>query len=469
MAAWVDEPGTQTEARTPSERALVTRRAQLFVVFDTARPDGGSRHDLAEVDEVRLGRGNERSARRAIEDGVRVLDLALPDALASQRHARVFVEGAGFVLEDLGARNGTFLNGAPVARAPLQDGDVLRVGRTLLVFRDGVPTPTGTPADADSSEIARALPGVSTMLPWYASRLAALARVARSGANVLLLGETGTGKEVLARAIHATARPEGPFVAVNCGAIPAGLVEGQLFGHVRGAFSGALRDEPGFVRAADGGTLFLDEIADLPRASQAALLRVLQEREVVPVGSTRPVPVDLHVVAATHADVEQQVDRGELRADLLARISGFVFHVPPLRDRREDVGLLVAELLARLAPGRAIAFDPEAAAALVAHGWRHNVRELEHALAVALALAEDEIGLDHLPPALAGHPTSSAPPPSSREPDEAEAAVPREELARLLAKHAGNVSAVARELGRARPLVHRWLKRYRLDASTWRR
>jgi DNA-binding NtrC family response regulator len=292
--------------------------------------------------------------------------------------------------------------------------------------------------------------------------------VARSGANVLLLGETGTGKEVLARAVHAVARPDGPFVAVNCGAIPLGLVEAHLFGHVKGAFSGAVRDEVGFVRAAQGGTLFLDEIVDLPRSSQAALLRVLQEREVVPVGSTRPVPVDIRVIAATHADVEELVRRGELRADLLARISGFIFHVPPLRERREDIGVIASQLLARLAPERTgVSFEPEAGAALFAHGWRHNVRELEHALTVALALADDEIELEHLPPAIAGATSSYPPPPESERPAE-EAAALREELTRLLAKHRGNVSAVARDMGRARPLVHRWLKRYRIDASTFR-
>jgi len=339
----------------------------------------------------------------------------------------------------------------------------------VLVFRSAVPTPVHSATDMDTERLAPPLPGVVTLQPWYQARLEALARVARSGANVLLLGETGTGKEVLARAVHAVSRPCGPFVAVNCGAIPPGLVESHLFGHVKGAFSGAVRDELGFVRAAHGGTLFLDEIVDLPRSSQAALLRVLQEREVVPVGSTRPVSVDIRVVAATHADVEALAERGELRADLLARISGYVFSVPPLRDRREDIGVLASQLLARLAPQRTgISFDPEAAAALLLHGWRHNVRELEHALTVALALADAEIGLDHLPPALSGLTSSAPPPPPSSRPSDEDAAALRAELARLLTKHAGNVSAVAREMGRARPLVHRWLKRYRIDAGTYR-
>jgi DNA-binding NtrC family response regulator len=469
--SWKEEAGTQVEARSPSERALALAppRPHLYVVLDCARPDGASRHDLAEVDEVRIGRGHDRSSRRTVvKEHTRVLEITLPDPLASLDHARIVANGEGWVLEDAGARNGTWVDGVCVPRAELHDGAVIQIGRTLLVFRSAVPTPISAAADVDTTRSTPALGGVVTLQPWYAARLEALARIARSSANVLLLGETGTGKEVLARAVHAVARADGPFVAVNCGAIPLGLVESQLFGHVKGAFSGAVRDELGFVRAAHGGTLFLDEIVDLPRSSQAALLRVLQEREVVPVGSTRPVSVDIRVVAATHADVEALVQRGELRADLLARISGFVFHVPPLRERREDVGVLASQLLARLAPERTgISFDPDAAAALLMHGWRHNVRELEHALTVALALADQEIGLDHLPPALAGLTSSAPPPPSSRPADE-DAAELRVELARLLAKHAGNVSAVAREMGRARPLVHRWLKRYRIDAATFR-
>jgi DNA-binding NtrC family response regulator len=464
---WVEEPNTQTETRTSSERVLAAQRPHLFVVLDSASPNGASRHELGDVDEVRLGRGPAREAHRMIDEHRRrVLEIFLPDPHVSLQHARIVVSGVELVLEDANARNGTWVNGTSVERAVLQDGDVIRLGRTLLLFRCSMPTQRSTLADVDSTRSHTALPGVVTMLPWYASRLEALARVAGAGANILLLGETGTGKEVLARAVHAIARPEGPFVAVNCGAIPAGLVESHLFGHVKGAFSNALRDEQGFVRAAHGGTLFLDEIADLPRTSQAALLRVLQEREVVPVGSAKPVGVDIHVIAATHADVEALVRLGALRADLLARISGFVFHVPALRERREDLGLLIGELALRLAPQReGISFTAEAATALLAYDWRHNVRELEHALAVGLALADREIGLEHLPPQIAGA-RSSAPAPTEGSDDDAIAL--RDELVRLLEKHHGNVSAVARELKRARPLVHRWLRRFRIDAALYR-
>src|SRR5262249_4252107 len=160
--------------------------------------------------------------------------------------------------------------------------------------------------------------------------------------SILLLGETGTGKEVLARSLHALSQRPGPFIAVNCGAIPENLVEGQLFGHVRGAFSGALKDEPGLVRAAQGGTLLLDEIGDLPASSQAALLRVLQESEVRPVGSTQTVKVDVRIIAATHRPLESLIKGNAFRHDLYARLAGFRFELAPLRKRKVDLGLLIA-------------------------------------------------------------------------------------------------------------------------------
>src|SRR5262249_27731601 len=174
----------------------------------------------------------------------------------------------------------------------------------------------------------------------------------RTPLSVLLFGETGTGKEVLAGAIHRTSARTGAFVAANCGALPAALVESQLFGHVRGAFTGAVRDGPGFVRAADRGTLFLDEIGDLAPPAQAALLRVLEEYEVVPVGTTRAVHVDVRVIAATHRPLDQMAERGEFRQDLYARLAGFVQRIPPLRERREDLGLLVGGVLGRNPPRR---------------------------------------------------------------------------------------------------------------------
>jgi DNA-binding NtrC family response regulator len=443
-------------------------RPFLFVAMECARPlAGGARYALADADEIHIGRGSTRKASRSVDGRTRRLSIAVPDARMSQDHARLVAHGGGHVLEDRGSRNGTKVNGRDVTASPLNDGDLLQIGRTLLVYRRALAAPEVHAHDVDSDALAPRLPGMRTLTPALAAQLDALARVARSEASVLVVGETGTGKELLARAVHRLGRPEGPFVGVNCGAIPTGLVESQLFGHVRGAFSGALRDEPGFVRAAAGGTLFLDEVGDLPRPSQAAFLRVLQEREVVAVGATRPVAVDVRVVSATHAPLEELVAEGEFREDLFARLSGFVFRAPALRDRREDIGIVVTELLTRLAPTRQeLTFDPEAARALFSYAWPRNVRELEQALTVALALAGgDSIGRAHLPEAVVTAGASVRAAPASLD---AEGEALRRELIAQLEAHAGNVAAVSRAMGRARPLVHRWLKRFHLDPEVFR-
>jgi DNA-binding NtrC family response regulator len=285
-----------------------------------------------------------------------------------------------------------------------------------------------------------------------------------SSVPVLLLGESGSGKEVLARAIHAMSMRKGAFVPVNCGALPETLIEGQLFGHAKGAFSGAVRDEVGLVRASDGGTLFLDEIGDLPKTSQAALLRVLQEREVMPVGATRTVKVDLRVVAATHRRVQ---DTPEFRADLYARLAGFTFDIPPLRARREDLGMLIAALLAKLAPERTLRFSSAAGTALLRYSFPLNVRELHQALSVALVLAtEDVIEVAHLPESIRKGPTSVTPP---RQELTSEDEQLRASLTELLRAHQGNVSIVAREMNKTRMQIHRWMKRFAIDPEAFRR
>jgi DNA-binding NtrC family response regulator len=308
-----------------------------------------------------------------------------------------------------------------------------------------------------------------TLSPMLAKDFALLRKVATSRVSVLLLGETGTGKEVLARAVHHLAGRSGPLVPVNCGAIPANLVESQLFGHVRGAFSGSVRDEPGFVRAADRGTLFLDEIADLPLAAQPALLRVLQEGEVVPVGSTEARRVDLRVVSATHGALGDLAARGSFREDLLARLAGFTFALPPLRERRGDLGVLVADLLAGDAPVASI--DPEAAWALVRHRWPQNVRELARVLSLAAAMGEGgALGVAQLPPDVARAPTPEEGDVEEEE-DDASAGDPspmRAELIAQLERQRGNVTEVARALGKRRAQVYRWLKVLRLDPKLYR-
>jgi transcriptional regulator with GAF, ATPase, and Fis domain len=251
--------------------------------------------------------------------------------------------------------------------------------------------------------------------------------------------------------------------------LPDNLVESELFGYRKGAFSGADEDRIGLVRASSGGTLFLDEVGDLPVSAQTALLRVLQEKEVVPLGETRAFRVDLRLITATHRDLESMAADGRFRTDLLSRLTGFSITLPPLRQRREDLGLLIAALLRRLARDRAnrVVFSRPAARALVAYQWPMNVRELERALEVALVLAGDgPVELEHLPEQLRAPRAAAEPAPATSGAVQQDR---REHLSHLLREHAGNVSAVARLLGKTRAQIHRWIKRYQLDPRSFRR
>jgi DNA-binding NtrC family response regulator len=449
------------ETRPADERR---QGSHLFLVMDCARPlAGGARWSLQGIDEVVVGRGPERAFAR---EGRR-LTVRVPDPSVSSAHARVTRFGQAWSIEDAGSTNGTKVDGRRMIRGMLVDGALIELGATFFTVRR-VPTPEDSPRDVPAVDAGDAAAGMATLLPSYAEALKALQQVMRSRLPVLLLGESGTGKEMLARAVHLSSGRGSAWVPVNCGGIPETLLESQLFGHAKGAFSGALRDEPGLVRASDGGTLFLDEIGDLPRASQAALLRVLQEREVLPLGSTRPVNVDLRIVSATHRPVDAL--QGEaLRADLYARLAGYLHRLPPLRERREDLGVIVAALLRALARDRAesLQLRSDLAAAMFRHAWPLNVRELEHALASALVFARrGVIELAHLPENVRGSrptPAASTPP----EPVRSDADVRlHDALVVALERHAGNVSHVAREMGRTRMQIHRWMRRLGIDPAS---
>jgi transcriptional regulator of acetoin/glycerol metabolism len=449
----------------------------LFLVMECgALENGASRVCLSRFDEVRFKRGAARGATIHDEDGVRRLELTVADPQMSTRHARLFRDGQTWVLEDSGSTNGTRIDGARIVRQILgsgADGGVFQLGGSLFLLEYELPSPQGT---EEVLHIKRAVAGVSTLLPEYASSMIAFARMAASEVPILLLGESGTGKEVLARAVHGLSGRRGAFVPVNCGALPETLLESQLFGHMKGAFSGAVKDEPGFVRASDKGTLFLDEIGDMPRTSQAALLRVLQEREVTPVGSTQPVKVALRVVSATHRQLSTLTETGAFRADLYARLSGYAHLLVPLRDRMCDLGLLVSSLMTKIRPGKPTNVTAELGRALLSYGWPLNVRELEQALSVAAVLATDDVvKMDHLPESLrkamkaprASHapdaPRASAAPASDASDD-----VLKDRLVASLSAHKGNVSEVARSLGRTRMQIHRWMKRWGISPDTYR-
>ena len=459
----VDETLTDDAIGRRRGEILETAGPHVFIALECSRPSSGvTRHSLANIDRVTVGRGRERTFARSLEGGVRTLELRIPDVHLSSRHACFTRSGGGFLLEDCGSRNGTRIGDALVTEpTSLGDGDFVLVGRTVMRFRSEFSVPFGDPADVDSNHDDGAAAPLASIVPAICRRGAALARVARSDSSVLLVGETGTGKEVLARAIHRLSGRDGRFVAVNCGAIPSTLVEAQLFGYLRGAFSGAAESAPGLFRSADRGTLLLDEVAELPGAAQAALLRVLQEREVLPIGSAQPVKVDFRVIAATHRPLDALVAQGSFRKDLFARLSAFTFEIPPLRERSEDIGILIGAFT----KAHLLTLTPAAGTALLGHDWPHNVRELHQVLGVAAALANKEpLDVSHLPDGI-----TRASNHKRRRPSDPELPDPlREVLTASLSRHAGNVSAVARDLGKARMQVQRWIRRFGIDPSTFR-
>ena len=230
-------------------------------------------------------------------------------------------------------------------------------------------------------------------------------RVAGCDSTILVHGESGTGKELVAREIHyASHRSDGPFVTINCGALPEGLLESELFGHVRGSFTGAVRDKEGLFAVAQGGTFLLDEVGETTPVIQVKLLRVLQEREIIPVGGTRPVKVNVRLVAATNADLEQMVKDGTFRPDLYYRLNVIPIHIPPLRDRHDDIPLLADHFLKRCDSTGKKRITPEAMEVLVRYGWPGNVRELENIVERMVILQEkDTIGAEDLPPRIRNH------------------------------------------------------------------
>ena len=295
-------------------------------------------------------------------------------------------------------------------------------------------------------------------------------RVAPTSSSVMIEGESGTGKELVAAAIHRrSTRAAGPFVPVNCGAIPTDLLESEFFGHVRGAFSGAVADVPGLFRSAHGGTIFLDEVAELPPALQTKLLRVLQDNEVRPVGSSKTYLVDVRVVAATNRPLEEAVREGRLRQDLFYRLNVVGITVPPLRERRTDIPALVRHFLRQFNQRfnrRVQAITPDAMTVLMAHDFPGNVRELEHLIERAFALgARHEISIENLPALPTSLPPGSPAPKVPTDPPALNAAlaqVERELILRALELHGGDREKAARALSISPRTLHRRLKEHHL-------
>jgi transcriptional regulator with GAF, ATPase, and Fis domain len=373
--------------------------------------------------------------------------VTLDDKRTSRVHAVVQCDPRGQLhVADAGSHNGTFVNGERVTQAALVDGDVLRVGDSLMVVR----LLRGPLADSPCSYLVGCSPAAAHVR-------STLARVAGSRSSVLLLGETGTGKEVAARFLHERSGRSGPLVSVNCSALPETLAESILFGHARGAFTGAVA-QPGFFRAAHKGTLFFDEVGELPPAVQPKLLRVLEERIVYPTGSVTGQQVDVRLLFATNRQLLAAVSAGAFRADLYARISEVVVSLPPLRQRREDIFLLLQYALRDSPP---VQLPAALAELLLLHDWPFNVRELVKLAAELTATGDIEsiaARLRRIPP--------SATPPSL---EEAEERTPdREQMVGLLRSYHGNIAAIARKLGCPRKYIYRWIEQYKLDLSVYR-
>lgn len=446
----------------------------LFLVLAAHQPLlEPSRHGLADLDRIVIGRGKVDAPRIHLE-GERHLRINVPDSRMSSTHAQLVRTLDRWTIEDLSSTNGTVLNGRRVRGAILADHDLVECGQTFFLFRAALATPTdeegATKTPASDHTV------LSTLLPSLARAFSRLAQVAASQVSVVILGETGTGKELIARAVHDISDREGQFTGINCGALPPTLLEAELFGYEKGAFSGADKAHTGHIRSAHKGTLLLDEIGDLPLGSQTAFLRILEERQVMPVGGKKPVPVDLRLCSATHRQLETLVAENKFRADLLTRISGFTIHLPPLRDRRMDIGLILGNLLRRIAGERAeqLSLTREAARALLSYRWPGNVREFLKCLEPAVILAEDgRIHLDDLPPVLLASLEESSTTSSVSgltNPQAFESDKDRcPQLEALLQKHEGNISAIARETGRDRALIRRWLKQCGLNPEDFRK
>jgi two-component system response regulator HydG len=305
-----------------------------------------------------------------------------------------------------------------------------------------------------------AVPGIVFRSSAMQRVLDIVARVAPTDATVLIHGESGTGKELIARAIHgASRRARRPFVALNCGALPETLLESELFGHVKGAFTGATVNKKGLFEEAEGGTVFLDEVGEMSPALQVKLLRTLQDGEVRAVGSSQPITVDTRVVAATNQNLEVLMRQGRFREDLFFRLNVIAFSIPPLRERREDIPLLVQHFLDRFnsRQGRAVRLDGEAMERLVAHPWPGNIRELEHAMERMVILGEsDTITADDLPPLMGSGVGSEVAAPIGGTLADTEKAHIRD----MLERHGWNYSRTADALGISRTTLWRKLKEY---------
>jgi transcriptional regulator with PAS, ATPase and Fis domain len=457
---------------TGGKQAAAVSWSHLILIIQSDRPTaGGARYGLGDVAEILFSRG---PVRRVIREGTGAetrLTVQVPSLFASESHARMKWTASGWLLEDLGSKNGTFVNGHRISeRTTVRAGDIIQVGRVFFTVYDSIVRgEIDLSADLNSDEAEpSSLPTFTTLVPVLNDRLSRLCAAAKGREPISVIGATGTGKDVLANAIHQFSGRKGPFVAVNCGALAPNLVEGQLFGYVKGAYSGANRSDPGFVQAARRGTLFLDEILDLPLDAQVKLLRVLQEREVVALGTTRGEHVDVRFIAASQRPFKDVVESGRFRADLGARLAAHVIELPLLRERRVDIGLLLAAIFRRrgITETDGYILPSKAVHRILGYSWPNNIRELDYAVGNAILQASPDKILDYTafpePDVDLGAPVASEAPLTERDREL------RNRLLDLLGKHDGVVADVAREMDTQRSQVYRWLNRFGLDLHSFR-
>ncbi len=436
--------------------------------------DGPGRHVLCEGAHT-IGRGGPS-------------DVTFNDPTVSRDHALVLVEDGIARIKDLGSQNGTRVNGARIQPDELVDLDgssVVEFGALTAFVRstssapsasdlplrrspNGFPEEESTRLLSDVVETrSRAIVHDAKMVKLYAT----VDRVARSDMSVLIVGETGVGKELVAARIHErSARASRPLVVVNCAAIPDALIESELFGHERGAFTGANKRKVGLLASADGGTLVLDEVGELPLHLQAKLLRALEAGEVMPLGASRAHPIDVRFVASTNRDLRQCIVRGTFREDLFHRLAGIVLSVPPLRERRSDILPLAtyfAEEFARQAGGTsAPSFTDAAAARLVSHAWMGNVRELRNAVGRAMLLTREaaiaEDGLDLEPDAPPETQRSVLQAPEKRTERGPRSPLSPEDILRALSTSGGNQAEAAKLVGVSRRTLINWMEKWNL-------
>jgi transcriptional regulator with PAS, ATPase and Fis domain len=382
-------------------------------------------------------------------------DVRIDDGLASRVHAALHVADR-VEIEDLGSANGTRLGQmklAPRTRLVIKPGMAVEIGRTVIVLPVGR-TRLDPSKQSDSNPIVRA----ATMIELYR----VIERIAAAPISVLILGETGVGKELLAEAIHGgSPRASGPLVRINCAALSEHLIEAELFGYEKGAFTGADRTKMGLMEAANGGTVFFDEIGELPPQTQAKLLRAIEQREVLHLGSLQPHPINVRIVSATNRDLEEETRLGRFRSDLFFRLNGVTLKVPPLRERKGEIEPLARMFAERMA--REVGRTPPAISAstldlLRAHAWPGNVRELKNVIDRAVLLARG----DALEPVDLPFDASTANAELTAIDESEEDRQMRERITRALDQCAGNQTRAAEVLGFSRQTLSRWLDRLQL-------